>query len=75
MVVPQEDQFHGIDISQRFFAISMEKLFGTSERNARHVLSGLKAVSSMGNIIVVTFTAARGQTLSVYLPCYWKIMT
>jgi hypothetical protein len=38
----------------------MRTLAGTSEDRARRVFAGLKAVSSLGNVIVVTFTAARG---------------
>lgn len=59
-VVPREEQFAGRDIGQRFFEISMNSVAGTSPDRAHRVFSGLKAVSALGNIIVVTFTAARG---------------
>ena len=68
IVVPREEQFAGIDIAQRFIEISTATVFGTRPGKARYVISGLRAVSSLGNIIVVTFTAARGMCLPVYLP-------
>jgi len=59
-VVPREEQFAGTDIGQRFFEIAMNSVAGASPDRAHRVFSGLKAVSALGNIIVVTFTAARG---------------
>ena len=49
----------GIDVGARFFQLTN----GNAIKNDNHTLrfySGLKALSAIGNIIVATFTAARG---------------
>jgi hypothetical protein len=58
-IIPKEELFSGIDVGARFFQLTI----GNVIKNDNHTLrfySGLKAVSAIGNIIVVTFTAARG---------------
>jgi hypothetical protein len=59
-VVPKHEQIAGADIGRRFFQISMAAIAGTSSRQADRAFAALKAISSLGNIIVVTFTASRG---------------
>jgi hypothetical protein len=61
VVVPKESQLNpSSNVALLFFQLT----FGTLSKNddlPERVLSGFLAVSSFGNIVVMTFTAARGQ--------------
>ncbi len=61
VVVPKASQLDpSKDVALLFFQLT----FGTLSKNdnlPERVLSAFMAISSFGNIVVVTFTAARGQ--------------
>lgn len=59
-VVPQQELFtQGVDIGFRFFQLTLGKVV-RSQTQLQTIWSSLKATSALGNIIVVTFVAARG---------------
>jgi hypothetical protein len=69
-VVPKEELFKGIDVGLRFFQLTIGNAIA-NDTTTRRFFSGLKSLSAAGNIIVVTFTAARGKNslaLSVIHP-------
>jgi uncharacterized membrane protein len=49
----------GIDVGARFFQLTLGHAI-TNPKHLQTFFSVIKAISAMGNIIVVTFTAARG---------------
>jgi amino acid transporter len=58
VVVPKDLQIHGRGgVAQQFFELSLGRT--TSSDTGRRIFNGLLAVSSLGNIIVMTYTAAR----------------
>ena len=61
IVVPQEDQLDPTkNVALSFFQLT----FGTisnNEKQPQRILSAFMAISSFGNIVVMTFTAARGE--------------
>lgn len=60
IVVPVEDQLNGVDVARTFFVYTFGTISSSGEIIAPRVLAGFMAVSSFGNIIVMTYTAARG---------------
>jgi hypothetical protein len=60
-IIPKKELFTpgGIDVGARFFQLTLGHAI-TNPRHLQTFFSVIKAVSAMGNIIVVTFTAARG---------------
>jgi hypothetical protein len=59
-VIPKSELFSGIDVGARFFQLTIGKAINNPSLSIRF-FNGLKAVSGIGNIILVTFTAARGK--------------
>jgi amino acid transporter len=58
VVVPKEAQIHGEDgIAQQFFELSLGAI--TTNNTGKRIFNAFLAVSSLGNIIVMTYTAAR----------------
>jgi len=57
-IIPKADLFKpgGIDVGMRFFELTIGRVMG----NYQTFFSILKAISAFGNLVVVTFTAARG---------------
>ncbi|KAI9767776.1 MAG: hypothetical protein M1840_005457 [Geoglossum simile] len=58
VVVPKSTQLNDISVAQSFFELTFGALSPTEKTGAR-IFSAFLAISSLGNIIVVTFTAAR----------------
>ena len=58
--MPVADQLAGKDVAQTFFAYTFGSVSSAGTKMAPRVLSGFMAVSSLGNLIVMTYTAARG---------------
>jgi hypothetical protein len=68
-VVPKQELFTpGTDVGLRFFELTLGQVV-TDQTQLTSIWSGLKATSAMGNIIVVTFVAARGMHPSPGLAC------
>ena len=61
IVVPVKDQLEGDDVAQTFFKYTFGTISSTSARVAPRVFAGFMAISSLGNMIVMTYTAARGK--------------
>ena len=61
IVVPVEVQLSGADVAQTFFNYTFGTISSRGNVIAPRVLAGFMAVSSLGNIIVMTYTAARGK--------------
>ncbi|MCJ1460573.1 hypothetical protein MMC28_010955 [Mycoblastus sanguinarius] len=59
IVVPVEEQLSGVDVAQTFFEYTFGTISSAGHNIAPRVLAGFMAVSSLGNIIVMTYTAAR----------------
>jgi amino acid transporter len=58
VVVPKDLQIHGAGgVAQQFFELSLGTM--TSSNTGKRIFNALLAVSSLGNIIVMTYTAAR----------------
>lgn len=58
VVVPAYDQIHGDgSVAQQFFELSLGSL--ASGNTGKRIFNAFLAISSMGNIIVMTYTAAR----------------
>lgn len=69
VVVPQEDQLDPeMNVALQFFQLTFGAISSDPTYPSR-VLSAFMAVSSFGNIMVMTFTAARG-LLSIHLGAY-----
>lgn len=60
IVVPLEDQLNDVDVASTFFEYTFGTVSSTGNKVAPRVLAAFMAVSSLGNIIVMTYTAARG---------------
>ena len=60
IVVPKEIQLESTDVAGQFFEMTLGTLHNNSDVGPR-VLSAFMAISSLGNIIVMTYTAARGE--------------
>jgi amino acid transporter len=58
IVVPKDDQLNG-NVALSFIQLTFGSLSGDDNQSQR-ILSAFMAVSSFGNIVVMTFTAARG---------------
>ncbi|KAJ3530914.1 hypothetical protein NM208_g9108 [Fusarium decemcellulare] len=58
VVVPQEKLLSGVDVSQAFFELTLGKVSENDTTGVR-IFNAFLAISSMGNIIVMTYTAAR----------------
>jgi hypothetical protein len=60
IVVPKELQLTSSNVAREFFAATLGQVEpGDSSRPSR-ILSAIMAISSFGNIMVMTFVAARG---------------
>lgn len=58
VVVPEYDQIHGTDgVAQQFFTLTLGRLAANNIGN--RIFNAFLAISSLGNIIVMTYTAAR----------------
>src|SRR5216117_358571 len=57
-VVPKSTQLNGTNVAQSFFQLTFGTLSPTDNTGSR-VFSAFLAISSLGNIIVMTYTAAR----------------
>ena len=61
IVVPKEEQ---LDSRNNVALLFFQRTFGAisdDKRQPQRILSAFMAVSSFGNIVVMTFTAARGE--------------
>src|ERR1700744_3787111 len=58
VVVPKETQIEGASVAQSFFQLTYGALSPDDNTGAR-IFSAFLAISSLGNIIVMTYTAAR----------------
>lgn len=60
-IIPKKELFTagGIDVGARFFQLTIGHAI-TNPHHLQTFFSMIKAISTMGNIIVITFTAARG---------------
>jgi hypothetical protein len=60
-IIPKKELFTagGIDVGARFFQLTIGHAI-TNPLHLQTFFSVIKAISAMGNIIVVTFTVARG---------------
>jgi hypothetical protein len=66
MVVPKADQLDPKkNVAVAFFTLTFGAISGTQPKR---ILSAFMAISSFGNIVVMTFTASRG-----LLPSYLKV--
>jgi hypothetical protein len=63
-IIPKQELFTpgGIDVGARFFQLTLGHA-GLSNSQLQTLWSTLKAISALGNLIVVTFTAARGNSI------------
>ena len=59
LVVPAEAQKAGKDVAVEFFKLTYGSLGTSGADNAPRLLYAFMAISSLGNIIVMTYTAAR----------------
>ena len=59
LVVPAADQKAGQDIAVEFFKLTYGSLGTSDADNAPRLLYAFMAISSLGNVIVMTYTAAR----------------
>ncbi|PGH13061.1 hypothetical protein AJ79_03898 [Helicocarpus griseus UAMH5409] len=58
-IVPKHDQIDGsVHLAERFFELTFGKLSGGSKTGQR-IFNAFLAISSFGNIVVMTYTAAR----------------
>ncbi|KAF2103718.1 amino acid transporter [Rhizodiscina lignyota] len=57
IVVPRELQIEGTSVAQSFFRLTFGSL--TDDNTGSRIFSAFLAISSLGNIIVMTYTAAR----------------
>ncbi|KAF7561456.1 hypothetical protein G7046_g2689 [Stylonectria norvegica] len=58
VVVPKETQIHGVGgVAQSFFELTLGSL--SNNRTGIRIFNAFLAIASMGNIIVMTYTAAR----------------
>ena len=60
IVVPAQDQVSG-NVAAQFIRLTLGRVSLYGDKHAAEILNGLMAVSSMGNVIVSTYTAARGE--------------
>ena len=59
-IIPKAELFtQGTDVLARYFQLTLGRVV-TSHNQLQTIYSVLKAISAIGNIIVVTFTTARG---------------
>lgn len=71
-VIPKHDLFtRGLDIGMRFFQLTLGRA-GLSDRQLQTLWATLKAISALGNLIVTTFTAARGKAIEA-CPILWRL--
>jgi len=59
LVVPAEEQKDGVDVAHRFFELTYGTLSADSQKYGPQILYAFMAISALGNIIVMTYTAAR----------------
>jgi hypothetical protein len=66
-IIPKKELFTpgGIDVGFRFFQLTLGRA-GVTNSQLRTLWPTLKAISALGNLIVVTFTAARGNCIEAY---------
>ena len=64
IVVPKDDQIldDDVEVATRFFELTLGSLYDHGQGiDTKRVLNAFLAVSAFGNIIVMTFIAARGK--------------
>ncbi|KAG8528529.1 uncharacterized protein KY384_007447 [Bacidia gigantensis] len=61
---PKKKQAKGADVARLFFMYTFGTVSSTGDKMAPRVLAGFMAVSSLGNLIVMPYTAARGELSS-----------
>ena len=65
-IIPKQELFSpAIDVGTRFIQYTLGHA-GLSANQLNTLWSTLKAISALGNLIVVTFTAARGNVIEAY---------
>jgi hypothetical protein len=60
IVVPAQDQASG-KVAEQFIRLTLGRVSSYGDQHADEIINALMAISSMGNIIVSTYTAARGE--------------
>jgi hypothetical protein len=64
IVVPKSDQLDpNLNVAQQFFQLTYSKT-ASNETDPERLLSAFIAISTFGNIVVMTFTAARSKSPS-----------
>ncbi len=65
-IIPKKELFtYGLDLGMRFFQLTLGRA-GVSDHQLQIIWPSFKAVSALGNLIVTTFTAARGKAIEAY---------
>jgi len=71
-IIPKEELFtYGLDVGARFFQLTLGRA-GVSNRQLQKIWPAFKAISALGNLIVTTFTAARGSGIRSTFP-QWQL--
>lgn len=60
IVVPKVDQLSSTNVASEFFKATLSHV-GSGRTDPGRILSAFMAISSFGNIMVMTFVAARGE--------------
>jgi hypothetical protein len=60
IVVPAQDQVNG-NVAEQFIRLTLGRVSSYGDQHAAEILNAFMAVSSLGNVIVSTYTAARGK--------------
>ena len=63
VVVPKTDQLNNPNVALLFFKYTLGAI-STDETLPQRILDAFMAISSFGNIVVMTFTASRGLLLA-----------
>jgi hypothetical protein len=60
IVVPAQSQVNG-NVPEQFFQLTFGRVSSYGDQSAARIVNALMAVSGLGNIVVFTYTAARGE--------------
>lgn len=64
IVVPRELQLTSSNVAREFFKATLGHINPENSAQPQRILSAFMAISSFGNIMVMTFIAARGKSRS-----------
>jgi hypothetical protein len=60
IVVPAQDQVTG-NVAEQFIGLTLCRVSSYGDQHAAQILNAFMAISSLGNVIVSTYTASRGE--------------